>query len=82
MTRALLIGREPGAELGYDYVSEPPYEAVVIGSLTLGQLLRFREENPGRTPKGLRLIFNEPLSLETSCAPCRLKKRTRFGQTL
>ena len=44
MTRALLIGREPGAELGFDYVQEPPYEAVVIGSLTLGQLLSFREE--------------------------------------
>ena len=44
MTRALLIGREPGAELGFDSVQEPPYEAVVIGSLTLGQLLSFREE--------------------------------------
>lgn len=44
MTPALLIGREPGQELGYRYVSEPPYEAVVIGSLSLGQLLRFREE--------------------------------------
>ena len=44
MTRALLIGKEPAAELGYDYVAEPPYDAVVIGSLTLSRLLRFREE--------------------------------------
>ena len=44
MTPALLIGREPGQELGYCYVTEPPYEAVVIGSLSLGQLRRFREE--------------------------------------
>lgn len=44
MTRALLIGREPGMELGYAYVAELPYDAVVIGSLTLSQLLRFREE--------------------------------------
>ena len=44
MTRALLIGKEPAAELGYDYVMEAPYDAVVIGSLTLSQLLRFREE--------------------------------------
>ena len=44
MTRALLIGSEPGADLGYAYVAEPPYEAVVMGSLTIGQLLRFREE--------------------------------------
>ena len=44
MTRALLMGTEPGRELGFSYVTEPPYEAVVIGSLSLGQLLRFREE--------------------------------------
>ena len=44
MTRALLIGAEPGADLGYEYVPEPPYDAVVMGSLTIGQLLRFREE--------------------------------------
>lgn len=44
MTRALLIGRQPLQELGYDYVSEAPYDAVVIGSLSLGQLLSFREE--------------------------------------
>ena len=43
MTRALLIGREPGTELGFSYVTEAPYEAVVMGSLTIAQLLRFRE---------------------------------------
>lgn len=42
--KALLIGREPPAELGYEYVQEMPYDAVVIGSLEIGQLLRFREE--------------------------------------
>lgn len=44
MSRALLIGTEPAAPLGYTYVKEAPYEAVVIGSLTLGQALRFSEE--------------------------------------
>ena len=44
MSRALLIGREPGSDLGFSYTAEPPYDAVVIGSLTLGQLLRFRDE--------------------------------------
>lgn len=44
MTRALLLGRRPDAELGFEYVSAAPYDAVVIGSLTLGQLLCFREE--------------------------------------
>ena len=41
MTRALLIGKAPGIELGYCYVTEPPYDAVMIGSLSLSQLLRF-----------------------------------------
>ena len=44
MIRALLVGQEPAAELGYRYVSGEPYDAVVIGSLTISQLLRFREE--------------------------------------
>jgi len=44
MNRALLIGKEPGIELGFQYAQEPPYDAVVIGSLSLSQLLRFREE--------------------------------------
>ena len=41
---ALLIGAEPMCHLGYTYVEKPPYEGVVIGSLTLGQLLYFRED--------------------------------------
>ena len=44
MTKALLIGQEPLMPLGFSYVREKPYDAVVIGSLTLGELLRFREE--------------------------------------
>ena len=44
MIRALLIGREPMADLGYEYVAAEPYEAVVIGSLTLSQALGLREE--------------------------------------
>ena len=44
MTRALLVGKEPMAQLGYQYVTEAPYDAVVIGSLSLSQLLRFQEE--------------------------------------
>lgn len=44
MIRALLLGREPPVTLGYQYVSEPPYDAIVMGSLTLEQLLCFRNE--------------------------------------
>ena len=42
--KALLIGNEPPAYLGMEYVTQMPYEAVVIGSLELSQLVRFREE--------------------------------------
>ena len=44
MPRALLIGREPGPELGYEYVTQPPYDIVMIGSLKLSELLHFQEE--------------------------------------
>ena len=44
MTRALLVGKEPACPLGYQYVTEAPFEAVVFGSMTLGELLQFRHE--------------------------------------
>ena len=44
MNRGLLIGTLPPWNPGCEYVKEPPYELVVIGSLTLAQLLRFRED--------------------------------------
>ena len=43
MNRALLLGDDPRV-LPFAYVSQPPYDAVVIGSLTLGQLLHFHED--------------------------------------
>ena len=39
--KALLIGDAPAYPLGYEYVTAPPYEAVVIGSLTLAEQLCF-----------------------------------------
>ncbi len=44
MNRAYLLGKEPDRPLGYTYVKEAPYDTVVIGDLTLGQLLHFQEE--------------------------------------
>jgi hypothetical protein len=44
MSRMLLIGKEPEHPLGFSYVQDAPYDGIVIGSLTVGQLLRFREE--------------------------------------
>ena len=42
--RALLVGKEPPIALGHTYVAAPPYEAVVIGSMELEELLCF--QNP------------------------------------
>ena len=41
--KALLIGKEPPVCLGHTYVQAAPFDAVVIGSLSLSELLRFRE---------------------------------------
>lgn len=71
MTRALLIGKEPAAELGYDYVMEAPYDAVVIGSLTLSQLLRFRELSA--------LAEGKPVYLYTPGLPEAPKNRMLSG---
>ena len=43
--RALLIGSQPPRDLGYTYVTAPPYDGVVVGSLSLGQLLHFSQED-------------------------------------
>ena len=84
MTRALLVGKEPPVPLGYEYVTDGTYEAVVIGSLTLGQLLRFREERvlnalaEGRpvylyTPGLPEAPRNRPLSGSLTAAQRELK---------
>lgn len=44
MSRALLIGQEPTCSLGYTYVKEAPFDAVVIGSLSLSEALCFSNE--------------------------------------
>ena len=44
MNRAYLVGKAPPLPLGYEYSDATPFDAVVIGSLTLTQLLRFRDE--------------------------------------
>ena len=74
MIRALLIGREPDQELGYRYVAEPPYEAVVIGSLSLSQLLRFREERVLEA-----LAQGKPVYLYTQGLPEAPKNRALAG---
>lgn len=74
MTRALLIGSEPGQELGYQYVTEPPYEVVVLGSLSLAQLLRFREERVLEA-----LAEGKPVYLYTPGLPEAPKNRALAG---
>ena len=41
---AFLVGEEPPCALGYTYVHGAPYDAVVIGSLSLSQMLCFSSE--------------------------------------
>ena len=71
---ALLIGKEPVMELGYRYVSEPPWDAVVIGSLTLSELLRFREERVLSA-----LAEGKPVYLYTPGLPEAPKNRALAG---
>ena len=70
MTRALIIGERPTA-LPFAYVSEGAYEAVVIGSLTLGHLLHFREEAVLTA-----LAEGKPVYLYTPGLPQAPKNRT------
>ncbi len=44
MSRALLVGTAPPLQLGYEYTQEAPYDAVVIGSMRLSELLQFQNE--------------------------------------
>ena len=74
MTRACLVGKEPGQELGFQYVQEPPYDAVVIGSLSLSQLLRFQEERVLAA-----LAEGKPVYLYTPGLPEAPKNRALAG---
>ena len=68
--KALLIGREPVAELGFSYVSEGSFDAVVIGSLSLSQLLHFAQE-----PALTALSQGKPVYLFTPGLPESPKNR-------
>ena len=74
MNRAMLLGKEPGMGLGFQYVQDPPYDAVVIGSLTLSQLLRFREETVLAA-----LAEGKPVYLYTPGLPEAPKNRALAG---
>ena len=74
MIRALLFGKEPHTTLGFQYVSEPPYDVVVMGSLTLSQLLRFREETVLSA-----LAEGKPVYLYTPGLPEAPKNRALSG---
>ena len=72
--KALLIGKEPTVNLGYEY-AESSYDAVVIGSLTLGQLLKFREEAVLEA-----LAQGKPVLLYTPGLPTAEKNRALGAQ--
>ncbi len=68
--KALLIGNMPPCDLGYEYAKEPPYEAVVIGSLPISQALRLGDE---RVLEALAL--GKPVTLYTPGLPDIPKNR-------
>ena len=74
MSRALLIGKAPGTELGWQYVDQEPYDAVVIGSLQISELLRFREERVLAA-----LAEGKPVYLYTPGLPEAPKNRALAG---
>ena len=74
MTRALLLGREPPLDLGFEYVTEAPFEAVVIGSLSLSELLQFRSQ-----PVLEALAQGKPVYLYTPGLPEAPKNRALSG---
>ena len=74
MNRALLMGREPDADLGYAYVREEPYDAVVIGSLELSQLLEFAQQEVLEA-----LAEGKPVYLYTPGLPEAPKNRALSG---
>ena len=58
--KALLIGNQPAVDLGYEY-GECGYDTVVIGSVTLGQILYFREERVlAALAEGIPVILYTP----------------------
>ena len=70
MSRAWLVGTPPPRDLGYTYVTQPPFDAVVIGSLSLGQLLHFADETAL-----LALAEGKPVILYTPGLPEAPKNR-------
>ncbi len=69
MNRALLIGKAP-EHLDHSYVDAAPYDAVVIGSLSLGQLLHFSDERVLEA-----LAEGKPVYLYTPGLPASPKNR-------
>jgi hypothetical protein len=74
MIRALLVGREPAVDLGYQYVTDGQFEVIVIGSLTLGQLLHFSDERVLSA-----LAHGKPVYLYTPGLPESPKNRPLAG---
>ena len=61
MRKALLIGNTPAVDLDCAYVDSAPYDLIVIGSLTFGQLLCFRcEAVLSALSQGIPVLLYEP----------------------
>ena len=59
--RAFLIGEKPPCDLGFTSEGSPPFDGVVIGSLTLGQALLFANEQAlSALAEGKKVVCYEP----------------------
>lgn len=59
--RALLIGQKPPCDMGFTYENAPPYDGVVIGSLSFSDALYFRNEQVlALLAEGKKVICYEP----------------------
>ena len=57
--KALCVGEKP--PLMYEFVTAPPYDAVVVGSMGLGELLCFRNEAVLQAlAEGMPVVFYTP----------------------
>ena len=68
--RALLVGDPPLVDLGHTYVAEAPFDGVVIGSLGLGELICFQNQQVLRA-----LAEGKPVVLYTPGLPTALQNR-------
>ena len=89
---ALLVGRAPQAAAGWRFVTDGPYEAVILGSLTAAELLRFPDEASAQALLEGKPVYycparcgprkKAPPSRGRACCACAAARRNTSRRTL